>query len=156
MPTRFIKLKDPSKTGSFSYSLWAPPLALDTVSHEEVYVIHHKVPHRPSGERNEDQQVEFHLRAECSFFFVLSYSLGFFFSLCLSRISFPLRSGYKTNKAWPRGGKQPPKVRPHRKNGVSGKEGCRWEADDPHENWGHPAIAWVTRFTCSPIKKEGR
>lgn len=79
-----------------------------------------------------------------------------FFSLCLSRTSFPLRSGYKTNKAWPRGGKQPPKVRQHRKNGVSGKERCRSEADDPHENWRHPAIAWVTRFTCSPIKKEGR
>lgn len=79
-----------------------------------------------------------------------------FLSLCLSRTSFPLRSGYKTNKAWPRGGKQPPKVRPHRKNGVSGQERRRSEADDPHENWGRPAIAWVTRFTCSQIKKEGR
>lgn len=76
MATWFIKLEN------LSYSLWAPPLTLDTVSPQEVYVTHHQLSHRPSGERNEDQPVEFHLRAECSLFFVLSCSLVSF--LCLS------------------------------------------------------------------------
>lgn len=149
-----------SSSSYYYYYPWTPPLTLDTVSPEEVYVILYKLPHRPGGRRNEDGLVEFHLVLVQPLTFPI-YSLVFTVSPC--RSSSPLAPGHESDEARARGGEQPPKVGerppkvgPRPTNGISGKERRGSEAGDPDEGRRRSEVAWLACVTCSQVKKEGR